>query len=271
MAGEQEVQGGAAKGSLQLHERGFCRASSVRWTANVPSGWRHAAERPKDQLRKLSRCHNCGRRGHWKDECPHGKNASEKEKGAAVQGFCYLGGSLQGACSSRSLDYFTLGGLPLERDYFSFAIWLGEDAALADREKAWSFLAIPSGVAILDIGATQDIVGVAAMQALDEELARSGLQAIEVANAPSGIGGSAKVARTMLVPMSPVSPLLSVGLLEGALGRTPGLAEQPSELPEDRCGHEDDESPDRAPGDTSCAVARRPFSGTSGCERAVWS
>ena len=59
---------------------------------------------------------------------------------------------------------------------------------------------------ILDIGATQDIIGLPALQALEDELARSGLQALEVpttSTAPSGIGGSAKVSKTVLVPISP--------------------------------------------------------------------
>ena len=87
-------------------------------------------------------------------------------------------------------------------------------------------------MAILDIGATQDIVGEAAMLAIEDELSRCGLRAIEVpttASTPTGVGGAAKVLRTMLVPISPggvpavvqfvvieggVPPLLSVGLLE---------------------------------------------------------
>ena len=70
------------------------------------------------------------------------------------------------------------------------------------------------------------------MLAIENELSRCGLRAIEVpttASTPTGIGGAAKVLRTMLVPISPggvpgvvqfvvieggVPPLLSVGLLE---------------------------------------------------------
>ncbi|CAE7309094.1 unnamed protein product, partial [Symbiodinium necroappetens] len=77
-----------------------------------------------------------------------------------------------------------------------------------------------------------DIIGLPALQALEDELARSGLQALEVpttSTAPSGIGDSAKVSKTVLVPISPggipgvvqfvviennVPPLLSVRLLE---------------------------------------------------------
>ena len=96
----------------------------------------------------------------------------------------------------------------------------------------WNFLTFKSGDAILDIGATQDIIGLPAMEALDKTLQAAGLRSIEVptvANAPTGIGGQAKVVRSVLVPVSPggapgvinflviqsnVPPLLSVGLLE---------------------------------------------------------
>ena len=71
---------------------------------------------------------------------------------------------------------------------------------------SWNFLAIPSGMAILDIGATQDIIGKTAFKALEHELDRCGLRTLEVpttASAPTGIGGTAQVKKTALVPISP--------------------------------------------------------------------
>ncbi|CAE7368225.1 RE1 [Symbiodinium sp. CCMP2456] len=85
---------------------------------------------------------------------------------------------------------------------------------------------------ILDTGATQDLIGTVALKSLEEELGRSGLRVIDVpttGTAPSGIGGSAKIVRAVLVPTSPggipgvvqfaaiegnIPPLLSVGLME---------------------------------------------------------
>ncbi|OLP76476.1 hypothetical protein AK812_SmicGene43580 [Symbiodinium microadriaticum] len=199
-----------------------------------PSRPPHREDRPrarasKDQLKKLSRCHNCGRRGHWKDECPGLRNGGDRGDSNKVQGFCYLGsGSGSQSGQSELLSYAVFGN----QARISYPVFLGAEMALAERERAWAFLSIPSGMAILDIGATQDIIGLPALQALEDELARSGLQALEVpttSTAPSGIGGSAKVSKTVLVPISPggipgvvqfvviennVPPLLSVGLLE---------------------------------------------------------
>ena len=106
------------------------------------------------------------------------------------------------------------------------------EESVAPLVETWNFLTFKSGDAILDIGATQDIIGLPAMEALDRTLEAAGLRSIEVptvACAPTGIGGRAQVIRSVLVPISPggvpgvinflviqsnVPPLLSVGLLE---------------------------------------------------------
>ena len=94
-------------------------------------------------------------------------------------------------------------------------------------------MTLQSGTAILDIGATQDLIGEPALRALSQVLAKAGLQCVEVpappGGAPAGIGGTARVTKAVLVPISPggipavvnfvvieenVPPLLSVGLLE---------------------------------------------------------
>eukprot|EP00439_Symbiodinium_sp_Y106_P057018 s4197_g8.t1 len=93
---------------------------------------------------------------------------------------------------------------------------------------SWGYLTITPGLAILDTGATQDIIGDHALAALEDEdeLARKGLQAVPVptpSSAPTGIGGQAKVLKAVLIPVAfggipgvvrfMVPPLLSVGLL----------------------------------------------------------
>ncbi|CAE7850169.1 unnamed protein product, partial [Symbiodinium necroappetens] len=96
-----------------------------------------------------------------------------------------------------------------------------------------NFLTLKSGTAILDIGATQDLIGECALAALGHVLAEAGLKYVDVPvdshGPPTGIGGAATVTRAVLVPISPggvpgvvhftvikenVPPLLSVGLLE---------------------------------------------------------
>ena len=96
----------------------------------------------------------------------------------------------------------------------------------------WSFLTLSSGDAILDIGATQDLVGETALLSMAHHLRSLDLQFIEVDThvlTPAGIGGAAQVTRVVLVPISlggfpgvleftvlegGIPPLLSVGFLE---------------------------------------------------------
>ncbi|CAE7403523.1 unnamed protein product, partial [Symbiodinium necroappetens] len=176
----------------------------------------------KEQLKKISKCRLCGRRGHWAEDC-RSRGTPRPEAGAKLSNFCYLGGSLSGATNG-----FT--GVVFSQEVAATGIEYGESKVTFDPTRC--FLTIPSGMAILDIGATQDIIGTEAFAALERELGRCGLQAVEIpttARAPTGIGGAAKVAHTMLVPISPggvpgviqflvieqnIPPLLSVGLLE---------------------------------------------------------
>ena len=99
-------------------------------------------------------------------------------------------------------------------------------------QPASSFLSLTSGDAIVDIGATQDLIGKIAFEAMTHQLSMAGLQPIMVdvpVAVPLGIGGAAKVKGVALVPVSPggvpgvleftildndVPPLLSVGFLE---------------------------------------------------------
>ena len=96
------------------------------------------------------------------------------------------------------------------------ATFILESFKFASLESAWtsheslalcpSFLTIPSGEAILDIGATQDLIGAEAAKGLKKRLECCGLQALEVdvpPMIPTGIGGPAKVLQTLLVPISP--------------------------------------------------------------------
>ena len=180
--------------------------------ASRSSGFKPKVSR--EQLKKISRCHLCGKRGHWAEDCrQQGGKPTANEGGNKMSGFCYLGSGGRGG------------------SHFSFMTYVTPEASLAT-VGSWNFLTIPSGMAILDIGATQDIIGKTAFRALEHELARCGLQTLEIpttSSAPTGIGGAAKVSKTALVPISPggvpgviqflvidgeVPPLLSVGLLE---------------------------------------------------------
>ena len=180
----------------------------------------------KEQLKKISKCNTCGKRGHWSEDCRQGGPSSSSTTGASagsstrLTGFCYLGETSATTTSASS--------------HYTFAAWNdGEAGASLDGpvSRSWSFLTIPPGLAILDIGATQDIIGHHALSALESELGAKGLQPVVVpapSAAPTGIGGQAQVLKAVLVPVAfggvpgvvrfvviegHVPPLLSVGLL----------------------------------------------------------
>ena len=186
----------------------------------------------REQLKKISNCRRCLKKGHWEEDCTAPpKVAAQKTQGFT---FSYLG---------------ELGGADPKATFLNFfgdSAWRSEvraDVQAAIQEvlarqslksalEAINFLTIPSGEAIVDIGATQDLIGESAAQQLEEQLHAVGLRTVSVpcnGGSPSGIGGPAKVSRAMLVPISPggvpgvlymtvlsanIPPLLSVGLLE---------------------------------------------------------
>ena len=172
----------------------------------------------REQLKKLSKCRLCGRRGHWAEDCDQSRPSSGENSN--VSGFCYLGPS-----SSNSFVGVTMAEL-----HKILSQVKNEEKDMI--EQKGTFLALQSGAAILDIGATQDLIGEVALGALEQVLASKGLKPVEVpapGGAPTGIGGAATVKKAVLVPISfggvpgtvhfvvigeNVPPLLSVGLLE---------------------------------------------------------
>lgn len=197
----------------------------------------------REQLKKISKCRLCHKRGHWAEDC------HLRKKAAAPSGFAYCGNAdFQGA----GLTFMSLSE-PVHADdrpvgsADSLPVGPQQAVSLLSRSdvieaahsvlrqseaKGWAFLTLSGNEAILDIGATQDLIGTPAMKALEKTLAEAGLRAVPVQKhvvTPSGIGGTAKVAGVMLVPISPggvpgvieltvlesdIPPLLSVGFLE---------------------------------------------------------
>ncbi|CAE7735919.1 unnamed protein product [Symbiodinium sp. CCMP2592] len=175
----------------------------------------------REQLKKISKCRGCGQKGHWVAECPN------KGKTAAVSGFVYA----PEPASAQAVAFSFLS----RRELYEI---VGEiQAAPQDRpscpnSSVWSFLTMPSGDAIVDTGATQDLIGSTAFVALKHRLKDVGLQPIKVdvsCAVPSGIGGKATVEQVVLVPISPggcagvlqmvvltadIPPLLSIGFLD---------------------------------------------------------
>ena len=170
----------------------------------------------REQLKKVSRCRGCGQKGHWVAECPN--------KGAS-SGFVYVP-EAQGS-SSVAFSFLT------RRELFEAIQEAREERVASEASvSAWSYLTMPSGDAIVDTGATQDLIGAAAYKALVHRLADVGLRPIPVdvpCAVPSGIGGKASVDKVVLVPISPggcagvlqmvvltadIPPLLSIGFMD---------------------------------------------------------
>ena len=169
---------------------------------------------PVSELKKVTRCSNCGEKGHWKEECDRpyrSRSAREKQEKSQGNAFVFLGTS--------SSSEFKGSFLSLQS--------LAEDANL-------SFLALPDGHAVIDPGASQDLIGLESFDRLMRVLAKNGLKPVKLKEVPhpaSGVGGDAKPLFNALVPcvlggkpgivkmtvvQENIPQLLSVGLLEHA-------------------------------------------------------
>ena len=178
-----------------------------------PPGFRRL---PISELKKVTRCSNCGEKGHWKEECEkpyRSRSAREKTErsGGAGNTFVFLGRS---------------NASQFEGAFLNFEC-LAEDSS-------FSFMSLPVGHAIVDPGASQDLIGFKSFQKLSDALLRNGLKPIRLEEAPapaSGVGGDARPLFNALVPCvlggkpgivkltvveENIPQLLSAGLLEHA-------------------------------------------------------
>ena len=174
----------------------------------------------RSALKKISKCRLCHKVGHWAEDChlnnQQGQSSGKKSHPTA---FVYCGEEDAG---KTAFTFLSVGEL---RSAIS--------AVLSSNSlDHWSFLTLPGGEAVVDIGATQDLIGSEAMKQLNSSLNAVGLQSVRVNKpivTPSGIGGSAKALYVALLPISPggapgvlevtvleghIPPLLSVGFLE---------------------------------------------------------
>ena len=173
---------------------------------------------PVSELKKITRCSNCGMRGHWREECvrPY-RSRSEREKTE--------GGMNANASTKGPLNAFVYLGLDETGASSSFSSYFGSFLSL---------FSVPAGHAIIDPGAAQDLIGEKHYQQLTQRLREVGLQPIELDEKPPaacGVGGNATALKTALSPCilggkpgivrlivieGDVPHLLSIGLLERA-------------------------------------------------------
>ena len=215
----------------------MARKRDRRHFAGKPAGIERRPRLSTEQLKRVSRCSNCGEKGHWAEDCSRpyrskadrlaqeakkkgDKGGAGGQKGAA---FVFLGGETKSFAASS----FSGMAIPLRVQEVLDKFKKGE-------EDDKSFLTLAPGVAIIDPGAGQDLIGQEAYRRLEEELARGGLRAVKLEEKPapaSGVGGRAKTMFTALVPCilggaagvvkvtvveEDIPHLLSIGLLESA-------------------------------------------------------
>ena len=172
------------------------------------------------ELKKITRCRRCQQLGHWEEDCknepkPRNYSGGNQPKNGG-NGFAYLG--FGASSSSTSLSSFIANILEQSNG----------------KRGSENFLAVPGGFAIIDPGASQDLVGLSAFRALESQLAKNGLKTIRLNTTPApanGVGGSASPLFEALSPCilggepgvvkltvlkEDIPQLLSVGLLEYA-------------------------------------------------------
>lgn len=171
-----------------------------------------------EELKKITSCRRCGKVGHWEEDCSEPKNQN-KPKGN-LSGFVFLGN--QESRSSSSLSSFLAENI-------NFLISLAE---WDQCEASQNYLTIPEGHAIIDPGASQDLIGLPAYERLCAKLKENNLKTIKLNTTPSpasGVGGNATPLFEALCPCvlakqpgviritvlkEDIPHLLSIGLLE---------------------------------------------------------
>eukprot|EP00913_Durusdinium_trenchii_P022864 g21468.t1 len=138
------------KAELKKDRGAFVKGGPVGAGGRERRGELHRSGRTKmnkEQLKKISRCRICMKKGHWAEDCDANKNKKP------VVAFAYSS-SLQGGASAFSFITFQALYEAVREVQFK------EDKSLP------SFLTLPSGEAILDTGATQDLIGEVALQSI---------------------------------------------------------------------------------------------------------
>ena len=137
----------------------------------------------KEQLKKITRCKRCNKKGHWAEDCHLPPN------GPKIQGFVYTGSSGVAASSAASTNAFSylagvhgiIGGVKGEQSVHVNEVKdLKQSVHVGALLPATTFLTLSSGDAIIDTGATQDLIGQVAFAAFSHTLAAAGLRPIMV-------------------------------------------------------------------------------------------
>eukprot|EP00969_Alexandrium_andersonii_P165789 7326297-Alexandrium_andersonii.AAC.1 len=124
--------------------------SSRKPAAERPPRRQGDRQRPRSErlgpkaLQRVSRCHACGKKGHWKDECPN-----RQRPGGAVAGFAFM---------PEDAEDTATGMLVITASSVREAVQLARQPG----PPSWlgsTFLGIDLGCALVDSGAGQDLIG----------------------------------------------------------------------------------------------------------------
>ena len=183
---------------------------------------RNRREMTTAELKKITRCANCLQKGHWHEECrnpykprdSNQKSFGKERNSPGANAFAFFG---QSSSEGAAWNYLTM---------------LHGNVSLGEEQSSWAFLAIPPGFAIVDPGASQDLMGESAFLKLKERLRQQGLCPVVLSERPppaAGVGGKAEPLYVALVPCAlggypgvlkvtilseDIPQLLSIGLLE---------------------------------------------------------
>ena len=146
-----------------------------------------------EELKKITRCRNCQQVGHWKEDCkspyvPRQGGGSSNPKGPRDGGsaFAFLGMSpFVPSSEAKQLWNFH------EQDCNAKQLWNFHEQDCNEP----SFLELPPGFAVIDPGASQDLIGKKAFDKLTVRLSQNGLRPVILPGSPppaSGIGTSSE-------------------------------------------------------------------------------
>ena len=154
-----------------------------------------------EDLIKISRCNNCGEKGHWKRECPNpprekGTSRESRDRRGQVGFVCVLGETGR-----------EVGATWLSADGWANRMKeiLKKVTYREDDDETGVYLNIKAGWAVVDTAAGQALIGLRAARQWDERLQAKGIKMAWRAPRgprPTGVGGGTELINTVVIPVA---------------------------------------------------------------------